>query len=112
MRLLLGGAMLLATASSLGPIHAGERTYNRDLFMFILTIILMAGLYSKEVDDKDVHLNRAQTEEWKGWMQVRCHRCELAVVVVFEPPAILTNREYSCAASLAFGNSGLWNAFV
>jgi hypothetical protein len=48
----------------------GERTYNRDLFMFILTIILFAGVYSTEVDDKDVHLNRAQTEEWKGWMQV------------------------------------------
>lgn len=48
----------------------GERTYNRDLFLFILLVILLGGLYTTQVSDKDVHLNRCQTEEWKGWMQV------------------------------------------
>lgn len=49
---------------------ASERTYSRDLFFF-LTLLLFgvaAGFTKKETADKI--LNREQTEEWKGWMQV------------------------------------------
>lgn len=49
---------------------ASERTYSRDLFFF-LTLVLFgvaAGFTRKETADKI--LNREQTEEWKGWMQV------------------------------------------
>ena len=49
---------------------ASERTYSRDLFFF-LTLLLFgvaAGFTRKETADKI--LNREQTEEWKGWMQV------------------------------------------
>lgn len=49
---------------------ASERTYSRDLFFF-LTLVLFgvaAGFTRKETADKI--LNREQTEEWKGSMQV------------------------------------------
>lgn len=49
---------------------ATERTYSRDLFWFLvlLLVAVAAGLTRKETPDK--LLNREQTEEWKGWMQV------------------------------------------
>ena len=49
---------------------ATERTYSRDLFwfLFLLLVAVAAGLTRKETPDKI--LNREQTEEWKGWMQV------------------------------------------
>lgn len=49
---------------------ATERTYSRDLFWFLvlLLVAVAAGLTRKETADKI--LNREQTEEWKGWMQV------------------------------------------
>lgn len=49
---------------------ATERTYSRDLFWFLvlLLVAVAAGLTRKETPDKI--LNREQTEEWKGWMQV------------------------------------------
>ncbi|PIN23602.1 O-acetyltransferase [Handroanthus impetiginosus] len=59
----------------------GESTksYNRDLFLFlyILLIIVSAMTSLKKHHDKSafsgkaiLYLNRHQTEEWKGWMQV------------------------------------------
>lgn len=59
----------------------GESTkkYNRDLFLFlyILLIIVSAMTSLKRHQDKSafsgkslLYLNRHQTEEWKGWMQV------------------------------------------
>ena len=47
-----------------------NRTYSRDLFV-VLTLFLFVvavGLTRRESDSK--LLNRDQTEEWKGWMQV------------------------------------------
>jgi hypothetical protein len=52
------------------------QSYSRDLFMFIYLLICLAASLtslrkhtttSTSVD----YLNRHQTEEWKGWMQVR-----------------------------------------
>ena len=49
---------------------ATERTYSRDLFWFLVLLLfaVAVGLTRKGTTDKI--LNREQTEEWKGWMQV------------------------------------------
>ncbi|KAL1196075.1 Protein REDUCED WALL ACETYLATION 1 [Cardamine amara subsp. amara] len=55
------------------------KNYNRDLFIFlyVLLIIVSAMTSLKKHNDKSpitgksiLYLNRHQTEEWKGWMQV------------------------------------------
>ncbi len=48
----------------------GTRQYSRDLFMFlILLLFAVAGLFTVQTTEDKI-LNRDQTEEWKGWMQV------------------------------------------
>ncbi|XP_068664791.1 protein REDUCED WALL ACETYLATION 1-like [Aristolochia californica] len=56
-----------------------KKSYSRDLFLFIyiLLIIVSAMTSLKKHNDKSafsgksiLYLNRHQTEEWKGWMQV------------------------------------------
>ena len=49
-----------------------ERTYNRDLFLFLclLLVVVTVCFTSKEITGAGKLLNREQTEEWKGWMQV------------------------------------------
>ena len=49
-----------------------DRTYNRDLFTFLVLILFAVGIYftTQEIQDGGKLLNRYQTEEWKGWMQV------------------------------------------
>ena len=62
-----------------------ERIYNRDLFVFLLVLLFIVNVvYTSRVlpetsagcsttsggGQMDKLLNREQTEEWKGWMQV------------------------------------------
>ncbi|KAK4770014.1 hypothetical protein SAY87_030546 [Trapa incisa] len=56
-----------------------SKSYNRDLFLFLYALlIIVSGMTSlKKHTDKSafsgksiLYLNRHQTEEWKGWMQV------------------------------------------
>ncbi|KAL4561625.1 hypothetical protein LXL04_033795 [Taraxacum kok-saghyz] len=60
-------------------IPESTKNYNRDLFLFLysLLIIVSAMTSLKKHSDKSafsgkaiLYLNRHQTEEWKGWMQV------------------------------------------
>ncbi|XP_066269394.1 uncharacterized protein [Branchiostoma lanceolatum] len=47
-----------------------ERTYSRDLFLFLcVLLVIVAGAFTLK-PCPDTTLNRDQTEEWKGWMQV------------------------------------------
>ena len=56
-----------AAAASLSCLQA----YNRDLFMFLF-ICLTAAAFGSSLQQFKIPLllNRPQTEEWKGWMQV------------------------------------------
>ncbi|KAL3833605.1 hypothetical protein ACJIZ3_008341 [Penstemon smallii] len=55
------------------------KSYNRDLFIFLYILLIIASAMTslKKHNDKSafsgksiLYLNRHQTEEWKGWMQV------------------------------------------
>ncbi|CAI9087921.1 OLC1v1022122C1 [Oldenlandia corymbosa var. corymbosa] len=55
------------------------KSYNRDLFLFLYILLIIASALTslKKHHDKSafsgkaiLYLNRHQTEEWKGWMQV------------------------------------------
>ena len=49
-----------------------DKTYDRDHFLCICLLLLIGGISTlKKNHAKDVEiLNREQTEEWKGWMQI------------------------------------------
>lgn len=48
-----------------------EKQYSRDMFIFLFfTLVFVAVVFSIRTT-KDKLLNRDQTEEWKGWMQVQ-----------------------------------------
>jgi len=52
-----------------------ERIYNRDLFFFLIAVLFIVnavytGHLAPDGGNYDKLLNRDQTEEWKGWMQV------------------------------------------
>lgn len=64
--------MFYVYTSSTGAME-GDRVYNRDFFWGLMLIILLAGFLTiRKVSAKQcgVVINRDQTEEWKGWMQV------------------------------------------
>ncbi|KAF8031074.1 hypothetical protein BT93_D0303 [Corymbia citriodora subsp. variegata] len=55
------------------------KSYNRDLFIFLYALLIIVAVMTsmKKHNDKSsfsgksiLYLNRHQTEEWKGWMQV------------------------------------------
>lgn len=47
------------------------QSYSRDVLAFLfLTLTLVATITSKSKVKAPLLLNRKQTEEWKGWMQV------------------------------------------
>jgi hypothetical protein len=47
------------------------QSYNRDLFMFLFVCLTAAAIGSSlQAVRTPLLLNRPQTEEWKGWMQV------------------------------------------
>lgn len=52
-------------------ISAGPKEYIRDVFLFIfLVLTIVASSYSVKQGRAPTLINRQQTEEWKGWMQV------------------------------------------
>ena len=48
------------------------QAYSRDLLLFLFLILtIVAFATSMQPVKRELILNRPQTEEWKGWMQVR-----------------------------------------
>ncbi|EHA8588831.1 hypothetical protein COCNU_scaffold006797G000040 [Cocos nucifera] len=81
-----------------------ESNYSRDLFLFlhILLIIASAMTSLKKHHDKSafsgksiLYLNRHQTEEWKGWMQVSFLLGFFPVFIAWIYSEILDYRKYS-----------------
>ncbi|KAF8085142.1 hypothetical protein N665_0678s0002 [Sinapis alba] len=58
---------------------SSKKSYNRDLFLFLYFLLIIVSAITSFTIHKDksafngksiMYLNRHQTEEWKGWMQV------------------------------------------
>ena len=48
------------------------QNYSRDVLAFLFLVLTLVALAtSRQPSKQPVLLNRKQTEEWKGWMQVR-----------------------------------------
>ena len=63
--------MWLYVADRTSAISAGPKEYIRDVFLFIfLVLTIVASSYSTTQARAPRLMNRQQTEEWKGWMQV------------------------------------------
>lgn len=61
----------LYVADRTSIISAGPKEYIRDVFLFIfLVLTIVASSYSTTQGRTPRLINRQQTEEWKGWMQV------------------------------------------
>jgi len=67
------------------------QSYNRDLFLFLYFLLIIVSAITSFTIHTDkspfsgkaiMYLNRHQTEEWKGWMQV----CHLTFMLVFYLP--------------------------
>lgn len=72
--------------------YCSMQNYNRDLFWFLyLLLIIVSAITSFKVhNDKSpfsgksiLYLNRHQTEEWKGWMQVSPFQTKHKLVTFF-----------------------------
>ncbi|GFN89442.1 cas1 domain-containing protein 1-like [Plakobranchus ocellatus] len=48
----------------------GQRTYSRDLFLFLVFLLFLVACVYTVTSNDDKILSRNQTEECKGWMQV------------------------------------------
>ena len=62
-------ACMVADSAPFAP-HGG-RTYDRDTFVFLCMLLLLVCAFTVKPGRGAAVLNRDQTEEWKGWMQVR-----------------------------------------
>jgi hypothetical protein len=51
------------------PFGHSAKHYDRDLFMFVVLVFFLYGLYTVKPTHDLALLGREQTEEWKGWMQ-------------------------------------------
>ena len=47
-----------------------DKQYSRDMFVFLFFLLVFTAFVFTIKSTKDKLLNRDQTEEWKGWMQV------------------------------------------
>ena len=60
-------------ADRAGAVPDAEKSYDRDVFLFLFFALVGCGYYATLTRSKQPFsppLNREQTEEWKGWMQV------------------------------------------
>ena len=66
------------------------QSYSRDVLAFLFLVLTLVAMATSRVQHKaPLLLNRKQTEEWKGWMQVICstqHRllnfiCSIPVLI-------------------------------
>ena len=47
-----------------------DKQYSRDTFLFQFALLLVISVIFTITKNSDRLINRDQTEEWKGWMQV------------------------------------------
>eukprot|EP00004_Rigifila_ramosa_P008609 TRINITY_DN1986_c0_g1_i1.p1 TRINITY_DN1986_c0_g1~~TRINITY_DN1986_c0_g1_i1.p1 ORF type:complete len:311 (-),score=67.62 TRINITY_DN1986_c0_g1_i1:713-1645(-) len=65
-----GAIMLMYMYTSVTGIWAAEKEYDRDTFICLLMLCGLAGFLTIKKTKTPHIVNRDQTEEWKGWMQV------------------------------------------
>jgi hypothetical protein len=66
-----GAIMLITYLCENFPLFPhGSKQYSRDLFFFVCMTLLAVSIYSQKPTKDLTLLSRAQTEEWKGWMQI------------------------------------------
>ena len=67
----------------------GVQAYSRDVLSFIFIVLTAVNVWkaSRKYKAPDM-LNRQQTDEWKGWMQVWC-ACTASKRAIPAPPKVL-----------------------
>lgn len=83
--------------------HSGK-SYNRDTFLFVyLAVWGVAFVRGAETCARPVTLGRKQTEEWKGWMQVRVYVCMCLCINSSSPMLTRLEPGHSVACKLSGG---------